>query len=197
MRTRRAIHDTPNKRIVVELREEFRGLDIVADLCKLESDRTSHLSLLNLGVHVAHAFHKRVRRLARRLAVGDADDEDRLLELVSANLGHDKRIEDSLTEPGAERCESLVTFGAHDLIDLLFGTDAAKLIQWDGLVVHEADLDAIVVEERRGESSLSMFSHTFHVRLSHCAMLTLCRISWRSLIRSPFSSKDIDPLSSI
>ncbi len=155
--TRRAINHASDLRIVVQFGKELRRLLIVADLRELESNCASterlpvKRALLALSVRIADRLLQRIRLLSCWLAVRDTDDENRLAELVAAHLRDNERVEDLLPELRAERRETLVTLGAHDLLNLLIGPDVAELRRVDLLVVHEADLDAVLVEERGSE----------------------------------------------
>jgi hypothetical protein len=151
--TGRAINHATNLCIVVQLGEELGGLLVIPDLCKLESDSASskrlaiQSALHALIVSVADRFDQRIGVLAGGLSICDADDEDRLAELVAAHLGNDQRIEDLLPQLRAEGSQTLVTLATHDALDLLIRLDVAQLLRWDLLVVHEADFDAIIVEQ--------------------------------------------------
>jgi hypothetical protein len=86
----------------------------------------------------------RVAVLSARCAVGDRDHEHGLVQLACARGTEDERLEDLRVERRSERRQAREL----DLVDerdgLLLGPDVVAL----DARVHEADLDAVVVERR-------------------------------------------------
>ncbi len=122
--------------------------------------------------------------LAGGRAVRDGDDDDGLLELVHAHGAEEERLENLVHEVCAKGREARELH----LLDEVHGRGLARdVVALDGRV-HEADLDAVVVEERSGGRDAG-----------HDAVVSKAKAdthSLRSSMRSPFSSKAIEPESS-
>jgi hypothetical protein len=96
---------------------------------------------------VAHSIGERIGTFARRLAVSDANDKNRLLKLATPHLGDDDTIQDLLSQLGAEGGQASEAFAAHELLDLLIRSDAGDHVVRDLVIVHETDIDAVLIEE--------------------------------------------------
>lgn len=150
--TGRAIHLFAYHGVIVQLRKEFCCLLVVANLSKLERHRALTVSGSSSLVHgVAHGLDERVCVLAGWLAVGDTDDEHWLLHLLAVKSGHEDRIHDLLPQLGPEWRQSLVALVCQELLDLLLAADVGQGVCRDLIVVHEAYVDAVIIEQSGGE----------------------------------------------
>lgn len=88
-------------------------------------------------------------RLTSRLSIGDSNDQHRLSELTRAGL-LDERVDDLLLQAGSHRGETLELDTTHEVFDLGFlGYVVCQVVGQVG--VHESNVDAISIEERRGK----------------------------------------------
>jgi len=143
-----AIHHASNDRVAVELAQELSGFLVISNLCELEGNGTGTQVLGGVD-SVADGILESTSVLARGLTICNANDQDRLARL--AKLGQDDAVDDLLAQLGAEWRETLVSPVGHDLGDLLLSANVSKHVRRGTVVVHEADLDAILVEESCGE----------------------------------------------
>ncbi len=118
---------------------------------ELEADcALAVLRAIELGGGVAHGVEDGVYWFAGRLAVRDDDYQGRLAELVRARLLDDEWLDHFVAELGAHRRQPLELYALDHLLDFQGAADVVAL----EIRVHEADLDAILVEEGGGECDL-------------------------------------------
>jgi hypothetical protein len=103
---------------------------------------------------ITDRLHQCVSPLAGWLPICNTNNKNRLLELIAANLGNHQRVENTLAKSSAEWGESVEALLRHQLFDLLIGANPAEHVWWNLVIVHEADFDAIIVEECSCESDL-------------------------------------------
>lgn len=156
-----AVDHASDDGVVVELAKELSGcrmlvkssvgsmsfvrdsltLLVVADLSELEGNGARAEVLCR--VHgVTDGILKSTGVLSSGLTVGDANNEDRLARL--AKLGQNNAVDDLLAQLGTEWRETLISPVCHDLTNLLLRADVLKHVGRGAVVVHEADLNAVV-----------------------------------------------------
>lgn len=142
--------------VAVQLAKELSSLLVVADLRELESNCT-RAEVGSRVDGVADGVLEGAVVLASRLTISDANDQDGLARL--AELGQNDRINDLLAQFGAERRKTLVFLALQDGLDLLLRANALEHVRRDTVIVHEADVDTILVKQGCGKG------HSLHDKL--------------------------------
>lgn len=101
---------------------------------------------------ILHCLDQSVLILASRLTIGDTNDEKWLLHLSAVQLLDEDWINDLLAQLGSEWSETLVALLREDLLDLLFASNVRHALHWQ-ILVHEAEIDSVIIEQCRGEAS--------------------------------------------
>ena len=131
------VDERADLRVRVDKLEEGPRVLVVADLGELERDGVGRVRRLGQDVlRLDDGLDDRVARLARRLAVRDDDDEERLLERVLLDLLVDERLEDLAAQRRAERRRAVKLDPAEEFDRLRLALDAVALL----LAVEPSDL---------------------------------------------------------
>lgn len=100
----------------------------------------------NLAVGIANSIKYGISWLSSGLAIGDGDDENGLAHLLAAELVQNDAVNDLLPELSAHGSESTEFVSAKQLLDLLLASDSGCQVV-RGVLVHEAEVNSIIVEE--------------------------------------------------
>lgn len=139
-----------DSRVVVELAKELASLLVIANLGKLECDSsTAVLRALGLLDGEANSVKDSSGGLSCRLTIRDGNNQDGLAHLSATDGGYNDAIDDLLAELSAHGCKSAELVALNELLDLLLVLNVLDHVL-RGVVVHEADRDAIIIEEGSG-----------------------------------------------
>jgi hypothetical protein len=142
-----AVNQLSDDGVVIELAKELASLLIVANLGKLESNgSTTVLRVGGLLNSLANSVKDSSGGFSCRLTIRDGDNQDRLAHLSATEGGYDDAVDNLLAKLGTHRGEATKLVALDELLDLLLRLNVLDHVL-RRVVVHEADRDAVVIEE--------------------------------------------------